>query len=1042
MSVQATERAFEAYVEDVLKQCGWELGTNAEWNAERAVFAAGICAFIQETQPKLWDEMRALHATGLESLLINALVKELDLKGTLHILRHGFKFYGKTFRLAYFKPAHGLNDEVLALYAKNRITVTRQALCHPGRHHTVDLLLSINGLPVATCELKNPGTGQSWRHAAQQYKTDRDPRAPLFRFKTRALVHFAADPDEVHMTTRLSGESTLFLPFNRGSHPGEVQCGAGNPQHPSGYRTGYFWEDVLQRDSFLDILGHFMFVEKKQEKIDDGMGSQRSVVKEALIFPRYHQLDSVRKIVSTSRQEGPGKNYLIQHSAGSGKTNSISWLSHRLASLHGAGDRKVFDCVVVITDRRVLDQQLQDAIYQIEHAQGVVKAIDQDSKQLAAALIDGTKIVITTLQKFPFVLRGLLHAAGAETQDSATEEEKRQAKEWERAIAKRKYAVIVDEAHSSQTGETARELKAILGTEASDNDDEGVADWEDRLNQVMESRGRQANLSFFAFTATPKGKTVELFGRPGAAVKPEAFHIYSMRQAIEEGFILDVLSNYTTYATYYRLLKAAEDDPALPKKKAARALAKFMSLHPHNIEQKTEVMVEHFRHSVVHRLGGRAKAMVVTSSRLHAVRYKLAFESYIAENGYTDVRPLVAFSGKVRDPDTGIEYTEPGMNTDVVTGKPISEGQLPARFESLDYQVLLVANKYQTGFDQPLLHTMYVDKRLDGVQAVQTLSRLNRMIPGKDAPFVLDFVNDAENIFRAFKPYYDKTELAETSDPSKLETLKHELDHAQVYHWSEVEAFARVFYKPTSRQGPADHAHMQRHLQPAVDRFKAIADAEKREEIREKLSGYVKVYAFLSQIIPYADRDLEMLYSYGRFLLPHLPLDRDATIVQVGDEVALQYYRLERVFSGAIELREGEVQYIKSPTEVGTGKAKDEKAPLSEIIEVLNERFGTQFSEVDRLFFQQIKEKACRSEHVVRTALANPLDKFELGIRKIIEDLMIERMGENDEIVTRYMADQEFQGSAFPILAREIFEAVRTGVRATSSSLEKNGISN
>jgi len=1022
---QTNERAFESYVEEMLLTgSGWEQGTNAEWDVEQALFPARIIAFIQDTQAKLWGEMQALHGSGLEKMLITALAKELDLKGTLHILRHGFKFYGKTFRLAYFKPAHGLNDEIIELYGKNRLTVTRQALCHPGKHDTIDLLFAVNGLPVATCELKNPGTGQNWRHAVKQYKSDRDPRAPLFGFKTRALVHFAADPVEVHMATRLRKEATHFLPFNRGSHPGEVQCGAGNPQHPSGYRSGYFWEEVLQRDQFLDILGHYMFVEKKEEKIDDGKGGQRLVVKEALIFPRYHQLDAVRKLITTTRLDGTGHNYLIQHSAGSGKTNSISWLSHRLASLHDQADNKVFHCVIVITDRRVLDQQLQDAIYQIEHSQGVVKAIDQDSKQLAAALIDGTQIVITTLQKFPFVLRGLLHAAGAESQERASAEERQQAREWETAIAARKYAVIVDEAHSSQTGETARELKSILGAAAAEAE-EGEADWEDRLNQVMQSRGRQPNLSFFAFTATPKGKTLELFGRPGPSGLPEAFHIYSMRQAIEEGFILDVLTNYTTYATFYKLLKAAEDDPELPKKKGARALAKFMSLHPHNIEQKTEVMVEHFRRSVRHRLGGKAKAMVVTSSRLHAVRYMQAFQRYIDEQGYSDIRPLVAFSGTVRDPESGQEFTEPGMNIDVVTGKTISERQLPERFESPDYQVLLVANKYQTGFDQPLLHTMYVDKRLDGVQAVQTLSRLNRMIPGKDAPFVLDFVNETDTIFQAFKPYYDKTGLQEASDPTKLETLKHELDLFQVYHWSEVEAFSRIFYKPAERQTPADHAHMQRHLQPAVDRFKAIEVPEKRQEFRDKLSGYVNVYSFLSQIIPYADPDLEMLYSFGRFLLPHLPIDRDNTIIKVGDEVELQYYRLERVFSGAIDVREGDPEYVKSPTDVGTGKAKDIKAPLSEIIEVLNERFGTQFSEEDRLFFQQIKEKACRSEQVVRTAMANPLDKFELGIRKLIEDFMIERMAENDKIVTRYMADPAFQSSAFPILAKEIFDSVR-----------------
>jgi len=388
---QTDEKAFESYVETILlDQAGWKQGGTPEWDVDRALFPARIYAFLQDTQPKLWEEMRKLHGAGLESLLINTLVKELDSKGALYVLRHGFKFYGKTFRLAYFKPAHGLNYDVLELFNKNVLTGTRQVLCHPNKHDTVDLLFAVNGLPVATCELKNPGTGQSWRHARKQYQNDRDPNAPLFQFKKRALVHFAADPDEVHMTTRLQKQATHFLPFNRGSQPGEIQCGAGNPQHLSGYRTGYFWEEVLQFDSFLDILGHFMFIEKIEEKVDDGKGGKRRITKEAMIFPRYHQLNAVRKIVEASRQEGTGCNYLIQHSAGSGKTNSISWLSHRLASLHNQDDQKVFDCVIVITDRRVLDQQLQDAIYQIEHAQGVVKAIDEDSKQLAAALVDGT----------------------------------------------------------------------------------------------------------------------------------------------------------------------------------------------------------------------------------------------------------------------------------------------------------------------------------------------------------------------------------------------------------------------------------------------------------------------------------------------------------------------------------------------------------------------------------------------------------------------------------------------------------------------------
>ncbi|MHB8249729.1 MAG: type I restriction endonuclease subunit R [Acidithiobacillus sp.] len=1036
---QINEKAFESYLERMLAESGWQSGAFTEWDKTRALFPARVFAFIEATQPKLWAEMAALHGSNLQPMLLDALVKELDIKGSLHVLRRGFKFYGKLFRLAYFKPAHALSPDVLVLYGQNQITVTRQVPCHPGDHSTVDMVLAVNGLPVATIELKNPGTHQTWRHAVRQYQTDRDPRAPLFEFKKRALVHFAADPDEVHMTTRLAKDKTFFLPFNRGSHPGQVQCGAGNPQHPSGYRTGYFWQETLQRDSFLDILGHFLFIEKDEQKVDDGRGGRKLVTTERMVFPRYHQMDAVRALIAAARNEGAGHNYLIQHSAGSGKTNSISWLSHRLASLHNAQDQKVFDCVIVITDRKVLDKQLQDAIYQIEHAQGVVKAIDQDAKQLADALIDGTKIVITTLQKFPFVLRGLLHAAGAENQDKASDEEKAQAKAWQEAIAARRYAVIVDEAHSSQTGETARELKSILGANAQNgggangNGDE-EADWEDRLNQIMASRGQQKNLSFFAFTATPKGKTLELFGREGASGKPEAFHTYSMRQAIEEGFILDVLRNYTTYSTWFKFVKTVEDDPAIPKKKGAKALAKFKELHPHNIEQKTEVIVEHFREYVRHQLGGRGKAMVVTASRIQAVRYKLAFERYLAENQLTDIRPLVAFSGTVKDPDTGIEYTETGMNPDVVTGKPIPESQLPERFGSSDYQVLLVANKYQTGFDQPLLCAMYVDKRLDGVQAVQTLSRLNRKIVGKDEPFVLDFVNKPEDIYAAFKPYFDSTSLQESANLEMLPSIKHELDQLQIYHWSEVEAFARIFYRQPDRQNPADHAHMQRHLQPAVDRFKAIEDDELRTAFRDKLGGYVRMYSFLSQILPYADPDLEMLYSYGRLLLPHLPLDRDNTVVKIGNEVELQYYRLQRVSSGPIELKVGEPEGVYSPTDVGTGKTKEEQAPLSEIIQVLNERFGTTFTEEDRLFFDQIKARATSNSQVIQTAMANPLDKFQLGVRKLIEDLMIQRMAENDKIVTRYMDDGDFQRTAFPILAREIFEAVHAAQKAAGDS--------
>lgn len=1024
MNEQTKEKAFESYIEKtMLKQSGWKQGSLDEWDVEKAIFPAQVLTFLKDSQAELWEQMQQQHGAELEGKIIATVCKELDNKGMLHVLRHGFKFYGKIFRMAYFKPAHGLNPEVIALYNKNCITVTRQVPYNPDTTETIDMVLAINGLPVATCELKNPATGQTWMNAVKQYN-DRDHRKPIFGFKKRAVVHFAIDPDEVYMSTLVVKDHTHFLPFNRGSHPGDVKCGAGNPQHPSGHRTGYLWEEVFEKDSFLDIFGHFMFLEVSEEKVDDGRGGKRIIRKETMIFPRYHQLDSVRKLIVSARADGVGNNYLIQHSAGSGKTNSISWLSHRLASLHNEKDKTIYDCVIVITDRRVLDQQLQDAIYQIEHAQGVVKAIDQDSKQLAEALVDGTKIVITTLQKFPFVLKGLLHIAGADKVDTPDEKSLQKRQEWLDAIAQRNYAVIVDEAHSSQTGESSRELKEILGAGTEFGGEEGEADWEDVRNKIMESRGKQKNLSFFAFTATPKGKTLELFGTPGTNGKPEAFHIYSMRQAIEEKFIKDVLKHYTTYKTYYKLVKSIEDDPKYPKKKATRALAKFMSLHPHNIEQKTEVIIEHFRRHVRPQMQGRAKAMVVTSSRLSAVRYMVAFERYIKENGYKDVRPLVAFSGTVKDPDTGMEYTEPGMNKDVVTGKSISEAQLPEKFKTNDYQILLVANKYQTGFDQPLLHTMYVDKRLAGVQAVQTLSRLNRIFPGKESPFILDFVNEREEIYNAFKPYYDSTSLEEVSDPQHLESLKHEMDQMQIYYWSEVEAFSKIFYKPIEQQGPGDHARMNGHLQPAVDRHKAIKDEEKQQLFYDKLSSYVKLYSFLSQIMPYSDPDLEMLYSFGRYLLPHLRKGREVVIIKPDDKVELQYYRLQRISSGAIDLDDGESVAVKSPTDVGTGKAKEDKKPLSDIIEVVNERFGTDFTEADRLFFEQIKEKACEDDHIIKTAMANPLDKFELGIRKPIIDLMIQRMSDNDKIVTKYMEDKEFQDVVFPFLAKEIFTAV------------------
>ena len=1017
MTSQTNEKAFETTVESMLVTGGWQKGDRDEWDVERAVFPKRVVAFLEAAQPELWSQLAAHHGEQLETTVVDQLVKQLDIKGTLGVLRQGFKFQGKSLHMAFFKPAHSLNPDAVAQFGLNELTVTRQVRCHPGKNDTIDLLFALNGVPVTTCELKNPMTGQTWRNAVRQYKEDRDPNAPVFQFSKRALVHFAADPDEIYMTTRLAKNETRFLPFNRGTAPGEIKCGAGNPEHPSGYRSGYFWQDVLERTRFLDILGSYVFIERRDEKVHTKKGA-RTVRRETMVFPRYHQLDAVDKLVSTARAEGAGNNYLIQHSAGSGKTNSISWLSHRLASLHTDTDDKVFDCVVVITDRRVLDKQLQDAIYQIEHAQGVVKAIDEDSKQLAQALVDGTKIVITTLQKFPFVMGGLLSIAGA-SPDEPTLQGQTQAQEWRQKIAQHRYAVIVDEAHSSQTGDSARQMKAVLG-ERSQAVSEDLTDWEDGLNAVVEARGQQPNLSFFAFTATPKGKTIELFGREDSRSTPEAFHVYSMRQAIEEGFILDVLRNYTDYDTYYKIAKQAADDPKFPERRAARALSKYASLHPHNLSQKTEVIIEHFRTHVVHRIGGKAKAMVVTSSRLHAVRYMKAFEDYITEKGYTDVRPLVAFSGTVTDPDTGEDHTEPGMNIDIVSGKPISESNLPARFDSPDYQILLVAEKYQTGYDQPLLQAMYVDKKLDGVNAVQTLSRLNRIAPGKSEPFVLDFVNKPEDIGDSFAPYFDQTELKAPSEPSQLDSLKHELDEMQIYYQEEVDRFAQVFFLPANQQKAKNHPLLVKELQPARGRY-AQLDDDGKLSFRDKLAAFVSLYVFISQIIPYADTDLERLAAFGRVLLPYLHHPDDEPI-RLEDNVELEFYRLERISTGTIDLGEGGT--VKSPTDVGTGDSQEDEAPLSEIISKINDRFGTAFTDTDRLFLEQIKQDGVNNEDINQTVHANPYEKFELGVRALLKELIVKRMDTNGDFVTRCFTNPDFEEIVLTGLARGIYEDV------------------
>lgn len=1008
-----SETRFEDAIEIELLARGYSKGDPKTYKADLGLFPSNVVAYVKSSQAKKWQALVDLQGEAAEAVLLDALGKELASKGSLAVLRHGFKCFGKTFQMAAFKPASGMNPDTVAAYAQNILTITRQVKFNPASEQSIDVVLALNGIPVVTAELKNPMTGQNVEHAKRQYENDRDPRLPLLRFRERALVHLAVDPDLVFMATKLDGKATDWLPLNRGH-----RNGAGNPPGDDGnYRTAYLWEEVLARDSLLEILARYVHLEIKERQIRTDKGL-RTVRKETMIFPRYHQLVAVRKLVGHAKAQGSGHNYLIQHSAGSGKSNSIAWLAHHLAGLHDGKDQKVFDTVIVITDRVVLDRQLQDTIYQFEHKKGVVEKIEEDTQQLAKALATRVPIIISTIQKFPFI------AGAINTLE-------RQGETVRIDTAGKRFAVIVDEAHSSSAGETAQALRGILnkdGIEAAilaqandDEDDSGLtAEAREAMLREMAKRPRQPNLSYFAFTATPKFKTKVLFDEAGDEGK-SPFHLYSMRQAIQEGFILDVLAHYTTYKSYFGLVKQVENDPSVPKREAARALARFLAFHPHNLRQKAEVIVEHFRSSTRHKLGGRAKAMVVTGSRLQAVRYKQEIDKYVREKGYTDVKALVAFSGEVLDdkiPDR--KYTEVGMNGG------IRETELAEKFATEEYQVLIVAEKYQTGFDQPLLHTMYVDKRLAGVQAVQTLSRLNRKAPGKTDTFVLDFVNERDEIFEAFKPYYGETEIGEMPDPHRLYAIQHELEGSPVLDKAEVTAFCEIWFRRRREPTAGEHKQLNGIIDKAVERFKALDDEDEQEAFKAKLVSFRNLYAFLAQIIPYQDSDLEKLYAYGRFLLTKLPRRSTGAGYELEDEVALRFYRLQKMSEDKIDLEPGEAEPLKGPTEVGTGGfAEEQEIYLSSLIDQLNERFGTEFTQADQLFFDQVAEAAAADETLKQAARVNSLDNFKPVFDRLIEGLFVDRLDGNEEIVDRVLNDPVFRGLASDQLMRQVYERLK-----------------
>lgn len=914
--MDTSEKSFEAHIETVLTASGYRKRAPENYNPESSLDEDMLFEFIYATQPKEWEKLKQQHGEEVKAKFVYRLKQEIEKRGTLEVLRKGVSDYGSRFHLIYFTPESSLNPEHAMLYQNNIFSIIRQVKFSQKDGKTLDTIIFINGLPISTLELKNYFTGQNVQDAVKQYCHDRDPHEPLFAFK-RCLVHFAMDNDLVYMTTRLAGKYTFFLPFNKG-----FENGAGNPINPSGFKSAYLWEEVLQKESLLQILAEFMLV--SIERTTDEEGNEKE--KETLIFPRYHQLGAVRKMVSHTKENDAGHNYLIQHSAGSGKTKTISWLAHKLAGLHTLYNVKIFDTVVVVSDRRVIDKQLRDEVLQFQQVEGVVQAIDQHSSQLRDALDTSKKIIVTTLQKFPFIV------------DEISKQ------------SDKKFAVIIDEAHSSQTGESSKSLKKVLGSleEAdAENAQEEELTSEDVVLKELESRGRQKNISFFAFTATPKAKTMELFGtkKPDGAFEP--FHLYSMRQAIEEEFILDVLKNYTTFQTYFNLIKKIEEDPQYEKKKSIALLKSYVELHDHAIGKKTELVIEHYLAHVMRKIDGYAKAMIVTRSRLHAVRYKLTFDQYIKEHNFP-IKTLVAFSGTVRD--GGKEYTEAGMNG------LRSEKLTVETFKLPEYKILIAANKFQTGFDQPLLHTMYVDKKLGGVMAVQTLSRLNRMHKGKDDTMILDFANHEEEIQKAFQPYYDKAILPKATDPNKLYDLERKLYEFTIFAKTDVERFAAVFFKRGSTQ---EKLHS---LLDPIALIYSKREKKERMDFRDQLKNFIRLYAFLSQIISFKDVNLEKLYAFLRMLERKLPLDKERLPMEITDNVNMDTYRIQQISSGIIELEKatGELKPVEG---LGTGKgAGEEKEFLSRIIEEVNERFGTDFTDGDKVFFAELETRLAGNE--------------------------------------------------------------------------------
>lgn len=977
------------YVEDGTYQM---VGGGYMEHRDRALDAATLVNFIQTTQPKAWDRFERMCNSDSTAKFAKVFNDAVDRLGMVAVLKHGFKHRGIPFKVVFFKPESGLNESAADRYAKNVCRCIRQFHFAETGNQTIDMVLDVNGIPLVSIELKDQFTGQDVENAMRQWREDRDPRCRCLKFNTRMVAFFAVDLENVYMTTKLEGAKTFFLSFNQGSAGAGNDGGAGNPANPDGYATSHLWEVALQKDSLLDIVNKFLHLEVKEETELDARGNEVKRKKERIIFPRYHQLDSVRKVIADVRANGTGKNYLVQHSAGSGKSNSIAWTAYRLASLF-VDDTPLFDSVVVVTDRRVLDSQLQETISGFDHAIGSVVTIGKDktSADLRDAINGGARLIVSTLQKFPVI--------------------------YEQVESKgKRFAIIVDEAHSSQTGTSALKLKSALAdkrdaleeyAEIEAEAEDAAADWEDQLADELASHGRHKNLTFVAFTATPKEQTLEIFGDewPDGSFHP--FHVYSMRQAIEEGFIMDPLANYVSYSEAVELARTVPDNPDVPSSPTLKLLRKYKELHPYALGQKAEIIVETFRNVTRTKIRGKGKMMVVTASRLATVRYYHEIKRYMQKKGYDDIEVLVAFSGAISDPadgPDGPEYTEPVINVGH-DGQRVAESQTKAEFHNYG-DVLVVAEKYQTGFDEPLLHTLVVDKKLKDVKAVQTLCRVNRIHPDKEDTYILDFVNKPEDIQKAFERFYTETSLSEQINTDLLYQVQTDIRGYGLYDESDIEAAAEIVFTDGKGKSQSNvQGKLAAVLKPAVARYNELNDDE-RYQVRRKVRSFCKWYTYITQIVRMFDRDLHKEYVYLSYLRHLLKVEK-IPVEAVDDKVEMRFYKLKQEFEGSISLEPG--GGVLDPGGAAKTVTPDKKRdPLQVLVDKFNEQWAGNFTEGDRVVIDTLWKRIAENPQVADTIRRDGRQVFESSLLpKVFDEEARRAYVENTDSFTSLFEDSE-----------------------------------